>query len=107
LAAVDPKIAIVRTADGARYEVDSSSYYPRSAGGLGERISSDEQLGEVIARIASSLSGRNRFLDSISGPNVLRVEFGLLLSPEAGFIVSQSSGKSHFAVTMEFRSDEA
>ena len=95
----DPRgrIDVVRTEDGARYEVESDAPYGRAAAGIGERARIDNSLGEVIAQISRSVAARHA-----SDAKSVTIQFGITLTSEAGFVVSRGRDGSHFVVTMEF-----
>ncbi len=81
-----------------------------SASAVVERAqTSFEDALEKTRPIASGLIGKLREIgdSAVEPPDEIQVEFGLLLSAEAGAVLAAASATANFKVTMTWRKDPA
>src|SRR5215218_1042095 len=75
-----------------------------SASALVERAqTSFEDALEKAGPMASSLVGKLRAIDDAAAPDEVQVEFGIVLSTEAGAVLAAASAGANYKVTMTWK----
>jgi hypothetical protein len=90
---------IVRTNDDIQYEVESEDTY-KIRGPVGELLHTDQSLQSYVNKVARTVW---RAVED-TGANKLTAQFGVSVTAEGAFYLTQGQSGAHMLVTMEFES---
>ena len=100
MAELPRRTKVVRTEDGLRYEVETDERYIGAAEGYGELVRG-EGIAEALHYFVQTIQAGLRSTEA----DAAEIRFGLVIDPEAGFVVSKGLTEAHIAITLDFRRD--